>query len=147
MLGEFQAGYQSYATTSVRDLTQVPIRAFAISGGYFVTGETVDRRTQVEPLRPFSLRKGKVGPGAVELQGRYSSLQLGRTVFSSGLADPNLWTNHLYTVDLGVNWYLNAYTKIVFEWEHAVFGDPVLFAPGRSQLTSDLLWARFQVYF
>ena len=147
LLGEVQGGYQSFATTSFRNLTQVPIHAYNVSAGYFITGETVDRRTQVEPLHPFSLAKGKFAPGAIELQGRYSSLQVGRNVFTAGLADPNQWTNRLYTVDLGVNWYLNAYTKIVFEWEHAVFGDPVLFAPGRRQLTSDLLWARFQVYF
>ena len=147
LLGEMQGGYQSYATTSLQNLTQVPVHAYAISGGYFITGETVDRRTQVEPLRPFSLKKGKFGPGAIELQGRYSALQIGRNVFSAGLADPNQWTNHLYTVDLGVNWYLNPYTKIVFEWEHAVFGEPVLFAPARRELTSDLLWVRFQVYF
>jgi len=147
LLAEVQGGYQSYATTSLQNLTQVPINAFAFSGGYFVTGETVDRRTQIEPLRPFSLRKGKFGPGAIELQGRYSTLSLGKNVFAAGLADPNQWTNHLYTIDLGVNWYLNAYTKIVFEWEHAVFGDPVLFAPGHWQLTSDLLWTRFQVFF
>ena len=147
LLGEIQGGYQSYATTSPRNLTQVPVHAYAATGGYFITGETVDRRTQVEPLRPFSLKKGQRGPGAIELQGRYSSLQVGRNVFGAGLADPNQWTNQLYTVDLGVNWYLNAYTKIVFEWEHAVFGNPVLYAPGHWQLTSDLLWARFQVYF
>lgn len=66
---------------------------------------------------------------------------------TAGLADPNLGSNRLSTLDLGVNWYRNSSTKIVFEWEHAVFGDPVLFAPGRFQLTSDLFWARFQVCF
>jgi hypothetical protein len=32
-------------------------------------------------------------------------------------------------------------------WQHAGFGDPVLFAPGRMQATSDQFWLRFQVYF
>jgi phosphate-selective porin OprO/OprP len=148
LMAEWQSGYQSYTTGAGPPYTRVPINAWYISAGYFLTGETVDRRTQVEPLRPFSLRPGRFGPGAIELQGRYSYLDIGRSVFQNGLADPNLWTNRLYTIDLGVNWYLSAYTKLVFEWEHAVFGQPVLYAPGpRLQLTSDLLWARFQVYF
>jgi phosphate-selective porin OprO/OprP len=147
LVGEWESGYQSYTTGLSSYQTKVPVNAYYVTAGYFLTGETVDRRTQIEPLRPFCLRKGKFGPGAIELQGRYSTLELGRSVFTGGLADPNQWTNRLYTVDLGLNWYLNAYTKIVLEWEHAVFGQPVLDAPGKFQLTSDLFWARFQVYF
>jgi phosphate-selective porin OprO and OprP len=147
LIGEWDTGYQSYATTSSGPTTRVPVNGYYVQAAYLVTGETIDRRTQIDPLRPFNLRKGKFGLGAIEIQGRYSDLALGKNVFTSRLADPNLWSDRLYTIDLGVNWYLSSYTKIVLEWEHAVFGQPVLFAPGRSQLTSDLFWVRFQLYF
>lgn len=147
IISEWESGFQTYATGLKGAETTVPIQSYYVSAGYFLTGETVDRRTQIEPLLPFDLRKGHFGPGAIELQGRYSSLQISKTVFASGLADPNLWSNSVSTIDLGVNWYLNAYTKIVFDWEHAMFGQPVLYAPGRLQATSDLFWWRFQVYF
>ena len=87
------------------------------------------------------------GPGAVELVGRYNPLNIGRQVFTSGLANPNLWTNQLYTVDLGVNWYWNQFIKLYLGWQHAGFSDPVLFAPGRMQASSDQFWLRFQIYF
>jgi phosphate-selective porin OprO/OprP len=34
-----------------------------------------------------------------------------------------------------------------FGWCHSEFNQPVLFAPGRRQLTSDLFMARLQIYF
>jgi phosphate-selective porin OprO/OprP len=148
LMAEWQSGFQTYTVGQSGQPVRVPINSWYLSAGYFLTGETVDRRTQIEPIRPFSLKAGQRGPGAIELMGRYSYLDIGRSVFTGGLADPNLWTNRVYTIDLGINWYLTAYTKIVFAWEHAVFGQPVLYAPGpKLQQTSDLLWVRFQVYF
>ena len=125
----------------------MPLSGYYVSAGYFLTGETMDRRTQVEVKRPFDLRKGKRGTGAVELAGRYSAVALGPEVFTAGFADPNLWTDRAATLDLGVNWYLNNYTKIYFDWEHAEFATPVLYRVGGLQRTSDVYWMRFQVYF
>ena len=50
---------------------------------------------------------------------------------------------------VGFNWYLNKFVKIYFDWEHAMFGSPVLYntQTRARQLTSDLFWLRFQVYF
>ena len=86
-------------------------------------------------------------PSLIELQARFDTFALGHQVFTGGLADPNLWTSNLYAIDSGANWYLNKYTKIYFDWSHAVFGDPVLYRPSGLQKTSDLSWIRFQVYF
>ena len=62
--------------------------------GYILTGETLRDRTLIEPLRPFDLRPSRFGLGAFEVTARYSELELSRQVFTAGLADPNLWTNH-----------------------------------------------------
>jgi len=50
-------------------------------------------------------------------------------------------------VDMGVNWYLNKFVKIYFDWEHAMFGSPVFSSNGRSQTSNDLYWIRTQIYF
>ncbi|HMF38661.1 MAG TPA: porin, partial [Isosphaeraceae bacterium] len=63
--------------------------------------------------------------------------------------DPNLWTNYTQMVDVGFNWYLNKGVKIYFDWEHAIFGNPVVYNTntGRKSFNSDLFWFRFQYYF
>ena len=53
----------------------------------------------------------------------------------------------MYITDLGFNWHLTQYVKFYFEWEHAVFNQPISYAPGKSQLTTDMFLARFQLYF
>lgn len=148
IIGEWQSGFQDYAlANNLNNRTRLPIDSFYVQAGYFLTGETVSQRGSVKPLRPFDLRKGKRGPGAWELTGRYNYLSVGREVFSNGLADQNLWTNNLYLTDVGLNWSWNQYLKMYFTWEHAGFGNPVSFAPGRLQATSDMFWVRWQLYF
>ena len=119
---------------------------------YLITGETIRERTVVDPINRFDLRPGKFGLGAIEPNVRYSEMFLGRQVFTSGLADPNLWTNNVQMVDAGVNWYLNKFVKVYFDWEHAIFASPVLAAVTQSgatafHSTSDMFWLRFQFYF
>ncbi len=127
--------------------TRIPVESFYVMAGYFLTGETVSSRGVVKPLRNFDLRPGKRGLGAIELAARYNYLNIGRQVFTAGLADPNLWTNQLYTVDAGVNWYWTQYIKVYLGWQHAGFGNEVLFAPERFHSSSDQYWMRFQIFF
>jgi phosphate-selective porin OprO/OprP len=58
-----------------------------------------------------------------------------------------LWTNHTQMVDVGFNWYLNKFVKVYFDWEHAIFGNPVLSNTDRFQKSNDLYWLQLQVYF
>ena len=98
-------------------------------------------------MHPFNLSSEKFGLGTLEPTARFSELALGRQVFTAGFADPNLWGNSAYATDVGFNWYLNKYAKIYFDWQHVVFGQTVYYRPGGLQLTSDLFWLRFQLYF
>jgi phosphate-selective porin OprO and OprP len=98
------------------------------------------------------LRQGHFGPGAWELTARYSQLDLDSRVFTADLADPNLWSNHAQLVDVGVDWYLNQwylnqFVKVYFDWEHAIFGKPVLSTNGHFREQNDLFWVRTQLYF
>ncbi|MDB5350822.1 MAG: phosphate-selective porin [Planctomycetota bacterium] len=149
LLGAWQGGYESYAQGAAGAPNRIPIGGWYAQAGYILTGETIRDRTLIDPLRPFDLRHGHFGLGAFEVTARYSELELNRRVFTTGLADPALWTNHTQMVDVGFNWYLNKSVKIYFDWEHAMFGNPVVnnTATDRKSLHSNLFWLRFQVYF
>ena len=125
----------------------IPIFGYDVTLASFLTGETVENRQTIAPLRPIT-RSG-TGRGAYELFGRYSSLQLGSQVFSAGLADPHNWTNNAGITDIGVNWYLNRYVRLTFDWQHSMYSSPVLLNEQKDlrSKTNDLLWVRCQLYF
>jgi phosphate-selective porin OprO/OprP len=149
LIGEWQYGYGSYASPAHPSSVQVPFAGFYVVGGYFLTGEEVERRSRVTPLRPFipTKRGDPIGPGAWELVGRVGELRLGEKIFTAGFADPNLWSNQAVTTELGLNWYWNDYIKMYMFWLHGQFADPVQFRPGGFQKTADMFWLRFQLYF
>jgi phosphate-selective porin OprO/OprP len=147
LLGAWQSGYEGYAKGSAGPRERIPIDGWFVQGGYLITGETIRDRTLVQPLHPFDLREGRFGCGAWELTARFSQLDINSRVFTAGLADPTLWTNHAKLIDVGANWYLNQFVKIQFDWEHAMFGSPVFSNTGASQNASDLFWIRTQLYF
>jgi phosphate-selective porin OprO and OprP len=149
LIGEWQYGYGSYATTTNPAASRVPVSGYYVAVGYFLTGEHVERRTTVVPLRPFISTKdlGIRGPGAWEAVARFSELHLSEKIFTSGFADPNLWSNSATTTELGMNWYWNEYVKLYAFWLHGEFGEPVQFRPGGFQKTTDMFWLRFQLYF
>jgi len=146
---EFQTGRNQYALAGTPGRASVPISGSHAALGYFLTGEVVEGRGLVEPLRPFNPAKGLWGPGAFELVGRYSTLKLGDRVFTAGLADPNDWTRQAAMTDLGINWYLTKYLKIYAFWQHMAYDSPVLINPNKDlrSLRNDLFWLRLQLYF
>lgn len=86
--------------------------------GYVLTGErrTYDRTaaafTRVVPDVNF----GQGGPGAFELCGRYSVLDLN---------DADVQGGRLQDLTCGLNWYLNKFTRIEFNYIHAMLDRPV----------------------
>ena len=161
LIAEWQSGFEDYGIVTSRSVAtsasqfhttplgrvRVPTQSYYVQAGYFVTGETVSSRGVVKPIRDFDLRKGRFGLGALELAARFNPLSFGNQVFTGGLADPNLWTNNLYTIDLGVNWYWTQYIKVTLDWEHAVFGNSVTFAPNEFHKTNNEAILRMQIYF
>lgn len=146
LLSAWDSGIESYAKNGAYPVS-VPVSGYFVQAAYLVTGETLKGPAVIDPIHPFNLKAGKFGLGAFEPTARYSYLSLGNQVFTYGLADPNLWSNTASMVDVGLNWYLNKFVKIYFDWEHAMFGSPVYYAPGHWQKTSDMYWIRFQLYF
>jgi phosphate-selective porin OprO/OprP len=149
LIGEWQYGYGSYAFPADPSSTRVPFSGFYVSGGYFLTGEHVQRRARVYPLRPLipTGPRQRRGLGAWELAGRYGELGLGDRIFSGGFADPALWSDSASTTEIGMNWYWNEYIKLYMFWLHGQFGDPIQVRPGLDQDDADMFWLRFQLYF
>jgi phosphate-selective porin OprO/OprP len=148
LISEWQYGFGTYASSS-HTAAEVPFSGFYVTGGYFLTGEQVERRTRVAPLRPLipTNRADRRGWGAWEAVAGVSELRLGSQVFKAGFADPNLWSDSALTTELGLNWYWNEYVKIYAFWLNGEFGEPVIFRPGARQKNADMFWLRFQLYF
>ena len=147
LLSALEGGHESYSNGLTAAPVHIPIEGWFVQGAYLLTGETIRDRTLIQPLHPFDLREGRFGLGALEVTARYSQLDLDSRVFTAGLADPNLWTNHVKMVDVGVNWYLNQFVKVYFDWEHCMFGSPVTATDGGFRNSSDLFWVPAQVFF
>jgi phosphate-selective porin OprO/OprP len=148
VLAEYDGGFQDYSLSNSTYRTRLPYEGFQTTVYYFLTGEQITRRVDVKPNKNFAVKNKRItGPGAVEIFGRYSVLNIGHNVFTAGLADPNLWTDHAYAIDTGINWYLNEYTKIYMDWQHSVFGNPVTNGVHSFVRTPNLLWLRFQLFF
>ncbi|AMV41004.1 Phosphate-selective porin O and P (plasmid) [Planctomyces sp. SH-PL62] len=149
LLAEWDRGSTNYLSSpTAAGRVSVPVDAYYVQAGFFLTGEHVTRRAPIKVNRPFNLRRGPdFGIGAIELAARYATLNLGDEVFTRGLADPNLWTNQVGVLDVGFNWYINQYLKVYLDWQRTEFGDPVTFGKGRFFVNSDLFWARLQFLF
>ena len=88
LLGAWDSGFQDYALGSSGPAPiRVPTGGYFVQAGYTLTGETIRDRTLIDPLRPFDLRAGHFGLGAFEVTARFSELELGRQVFTGGLAN------------------------------------------------------------
>ncbi len=142
-----QGGHESYANGAVAPPVRVPLHGWFVQAGYLLTGETIRDRTNVQPLHPFDVRPGHCSLGAWEVTARYSELILDGRVFTEGLADPTLWTNHVELIDVGANWYLNQFIRVYLGWERSLFGSLVFSDSGHPRRSNDLFWLRTQVYF
>ncbi len=152
LMGEYGGIRSGYGTVNSNRSVPIDINGWHFTASYFVTGERVTRRVNmVQPLRDFNFDflkpGGKFSPGAVELFARYSALDISRNIFTAGFADPNLWSNHVWATDIGLNWYLNFYTRVFLDWQHAGYGNEITTGPGRFTSTTDIYWVRLQIFF
>jgi phosphate-selective porin OprO and OprP len=147
VVSEWGSGFQDYSNSTPTNRVRVPVSAFYVQAGYLLTGETRSSVGIVKPLHPFNPKHDQFGMGAWEIVGRYQYMDIGQQVFSGGMADPNNNANRLFMTDVGLNWHMTQYVKWYLDWNHAEFNNPVLYAPGKRQLTSDMFWLRVQLYF
>jgi phosphate-selective porin OprO/OprP len=149
----------AFAGPGSQFVLDVPITGFYVLGTYLLTGEPRTMYSMpVKPLRPFSPLHGCEGIGAWELVGRVSRVNLGEQVFEPlpvsrtarvTLANAAVSTRGVTEMTLGFNWYLNAWVRVQFNWEHDWFDSPLRLGPGPSGLLTqqDALLTRLQFIF
>ena len=150
ILAEYEGGFQDYTASATSARTRVPMSGYSVAMFYFWTREQITRRVYLlEPREPFGTvaTGGRRGRGAIELFSRFANLHLGSSVFAGGLANPALWSNTANVTDTGVNWYLNHYTKLTFDWQYSDFGKPVSLSATKSASFMNLFWLRTQIFF
>ncbi|MFQ5965263.1 MAG: OprO/OprP family phosphate-selective porin [Candidatus Scalinduaceae bacterium] len=112
-----------------------------VYGSYFLTGEHRSYSTKkgsfsrVKPNRNFHWGRGK-GKGAIELTARYSHLDLDDEAIRGGKLDD---------VTVGINWYLNPNTRVMFNYVHAEAD--LSNVGGKKDGNADLAAMRFQIDF
>ncbi len=96
--------------------------AYSVTASYVLTGEDASYRG-VKPAHPFSI--GGNGWGALEVVGRYGSLDVDNDVFAGlateQLANPATSATKANSYGLGVNWILTANAKISADYNHTDF--------------------------
>lgn len=130
--------------------THVPIMGWSFQTWYFLTGEQITRRRYlVEPKNPYGYYEGYIHPGALELFGKVTDLQLGDSIFRGGIANRALWTNRAFAPEIGINWYLTHFVKFTFDYQHVFLGNPVVLDEARGTFTKnyDLFMFRTQLFF
>lgn len=103
-------GEAGHRTARRIDAPSMQTDAWSVSGGYFLTGE----------LPPYNPRTGQFdqpkvkrpvftgGPGAIEVTARYENLHF------THIPTPG----EGWEATLGVNWYLNSFTRVMFNATH-----------------------------
>ncbi len=121
--------------------------SFYVQGSYFLTGENrgydreFKRFSRVKVYEPFfrvrTCDDVCTGWGAWELAARYSYINL---------TDLNINGGRINDSTLGVNWYLNSYCRVMFEYIHSEL-DRTTFARGPHDGEADIFGTRFQIDF
>lgn len=132
-----------FATVSQTDNVNLHFWGYYSQLSYFLTGESrpylkkLGQLDRVVPLRPFFSKGGSLsGPGAWELASRVSHINLNSNNIQGG--DLTDWT-------LGLNWYLNGFTKFQFNFVHPFLDRNFRGINGRTHANAYGL--RFQVDF
>jgi phosphate-selective porin OprO and OprP len=132
----------------------VPATGYQFLATLLLTGEKRTSFSQaVVPNDNFDPRHPLESPGALELVVRTSRLWLDPLIFTPGanqLVNPAFSSNVATELTIGLNWYLNAWVRVQFNYERAWFDRPVNLpaaATGVPHSNTDTLAGRFQVIF
>ncbi len=93
--------------------------AWQTTASILLTGEKASY-TGIRPRHSFEPNRGFGHLGAVELAVRYSQVRIDADTFPL-FANPKTAAREAKEVGIGMNWYLNRYTKMVTDYEHTTF--------------------------
>lgn len=126
---------------------RVPFSGYSLAATWFVTGENITSRKEVEPLHDFKISNFLQNTGALEMFSRWANLTAGQSIYSNGLVNPNLWSRNAVVLDNGANWYVNRFLRITAEWQYSEFGSPVEIDTNRFTKHINLFWFRSQLFY
>jgi phosphate-selective porin OprO/OprP len=147
----YQQRHLENTATGVRGLEQV--NGYYVNLSYFLTGERyradgLSSYTAISPIRPFIPSQHLYGIGAWEIAAQYSQLWLGHGVVANGFADPLVNATRLNQLMVGVNWWMNKYTKFGFDWVHVQTNKAVpLSSSGNLSSSYNIFWTRVAMFF
>ncbi len=116
--------------------------AWQVAGSWLFTGEKKSYRS-VLPRKSLESASNP-GFGAWELVARYTELNVDPTAFRYGFADPAKSAQSARAWVVGVNWYLNFFTKLQFEYEQTRFEQGAI---NGNRPTEHVLEERLQIAF
>ncbi|HLI62972.1 MAG TPA: porin [Terriglobales bacterium] len=94
--------------------------AWQVTGSWMLTGEQNSYRSIV-PRKALEGGGHESGWGAWEVAARYSELRIDPLAFSSGLADITKSARASHEWVVGLNWYLNFFVKLQFNYDQSTF--------------------------
>ncbi len=152
-VGEYYLENQDLRNATMKSSIDVPTEGFFVLTSLLLTGETRTRYSeQIKPLADFDPRHPWSAPGAWELVGRVSRLQLASEIFAPGaarLADPTKYADGATELTLGFNWYLNPWVRTQVNYEHSWFDQGVQLGvnPNKVFTQQNAMLLRLQVIF
>lgn len=96
-----------------------------IDGSWVLTGEERQGFSGVRPNSPVDVMNLS-GTGAFVLALRLSELVSDEDLPEEGFTDPNRFTEHIRSVSLGLDWFLNEHILIRHAYIHSFYSDHVL---------------------
>jgi phosphate-selective porin OprO/OprP len=93
--------------------------AWQVAGSWVLTGEQKSYKSLV-PRKGLESADNR-GIGAWELVARYTELNVDQTAFAAGFADPTKSARAARAWTAGINWYMNYFTKLQFEYDQTHF--------------------------
>lgn len=138
--------------TSAARVVDVHYRGGYVLATLLLTGEVREQYSQpITPLRPFDPPSGCWGPGAWELVGRASRLELDSDDPRgfARLMVPALSATRATELTVGFNWYWNRWVRMQFNYEHARFNNAVRLGPTNANRLDhqNSFLTRFQIIF
>jgi phosphate-selective porin OprO/OprP len=124
------------------DRATIDNSAWQLTGSWVLTGEDAGYKGLARPAHPFA--PGEDGWGAFELVARVGALDVDDDAFPL-YADPALAATRARTWSLGLNWYLTANLKLVFDHTHTTFDGGA--AAGADRPDEETFFSRVQLAF
>lgn len=143
----FVGGRSGYIRPGYPGRISSPAFAWTLTGVYWLTGEEITDRRDINPLRPFRWKDPLGNPGAWQAFARYDSFAFGESLIDSGFTIPGTSAPSVRALDLGISWFPDRFVTVWMGFMHAWLGGPVRLTPSRTTDWYQLFTLRAQVFF